>query len=294
MTSRIDRKDWWGLAFVSPTVAFFAVFSIFPIFFGFYLSLTSFDMLTPPIFVGGANFAALQTDRLFLKAFTNTLAFVLGGTVPVWIGSLALALVFDRAFRGRDILKAIVFSPLLPPLIVVGILWKVLLHPNGVLTSVVGWFTGGSEVHWLTQRNAGAVVDDPHQRLGNDPVLHALLACRHDGDSRGNSRGGGDRRRRPGTHLPQHRSATCCVRRRSSSRRSRRSTRSRASYFSSLPGRTRAGPPNSTLTLGLLIWKYGFQYYRMGDAAAVSVVLFVIILAITAIQLWLSRTRSQA
>ena len=45
------------------------------------------------------------------------------------------------------------------------------------------------------------------------------------------------------------------------------------------------------LTLGLLIWRYGFQYYRMGDAAAISVVLFAIILSLTVIQLWLSRTR---
>ena len=49
------------------------------------------------------------------------------------------------------------------------------------------------------------------------------------------------------------------------------------------------GPANSTMVLGLLLFKYGFQYFRMGDAAAVSVVMFAMILAITLIQLRLGR-----
>ena len=49
------------------------------------------------------------------------------------------------------------------------------------------------------------------------------------------------------------------------------------------------GPANSTLVLGLLVFKYGFQYFRMGDAAAVSVVMFAMILAVTALQLAFNR-----
>jgi multiple sugar transport system permease protein len=49
------------------------------------------------------------------------------------------------------------------------------------------------------------------------------------------------------------------------------------------------GPANSTLVLGLLVLKYGFQYFRMGDAAAVSVVMFAMILTVTAGQLWFNR-----
>ena len=51
------------------------------------------------------------------------------------------------------------------------------------------------------------------------------------------------------------------------------------------------GPADSNLTLGLLIWKFGFEYFRMGDAAAVSVVLFAIILAVTLVQLLLGRSK---
>ena len=41
--------------------------------------------------------------------------------------------------------------------------------------------------------------------------------------------------------------------------------------------------------LGLLVLKYGFQYFRMGDAAAVSVVMFAMIMGVTLVQLWFNR-----
>ena len=50
------------------------------------------------------------------------------------------------------------------------------------------------------------------------------------------------------------------------------------------------GPVDVNTTLGVVIWKYGFQFFRMGDAAAVSVVLFGIIIAFTALQLRVGRS----
>ena len=122
---------WWGLYFVLPVVVFFAVFSVFPVFFGFYLSLTDYDLLSPPLFVGLDNFRNLFGDKLFLTALVNTLVFVVGATVPVWAASLAAALLFDQMFRGRNIVKAIFFLPVLPPAVVIAVIWRLLLHPNG-------------------------------------------------------------------------------------------------------------------------------------------------------------------
>ncbi|MBA4467112.1 sugar ABC transporter permease, partial [Cylindrospermopsis raciborskii CS-506_A] len=92
---------WWGLGFVLPVVVFFAIFSIFPIFFGFYLSLTDYDLLNPPLYVGLDNFRNLLGDKLFLTALGNTLIFVAGATVPVWVGSLAAAILFDQVFPAK-------------------------------------------------------------------------------------------------------------------------------------------------------------------------------------------------
>ena len=137
----LNRK-WWGLAFVLPVVGFFAVFNVFPVLFGFYLSLTDYDLLNPPEWVGFDNFSNLLSDDLFLKAFANTLVFVAGTTVPVWLLSLLAALLFDQVFRARNILKAIFFLPVLPPVVVVAVVWRMLLHPNGIMTWLAGSFAG--------------------------------------------------------------------------------------------------------------------------------------------------------
>ena len=61
---RLNRK-WWGLIFVLPVVGFFAVFNVFPVLFGFYLSLTEYDLLNPPEWAGLDNFSNLFGDKLF-------------------------------------------------------------------------------------------------------------------------------------------------------------------------------------------------------------------------------------
>src|SRR4029077_6349582 len=99
--------------------------------------------------VGLANFRNLFADRLFLTALDNTLVFVAGSTVPVWLAALLAALLFDQAFRGRDILKATFFLPVLPPVVVIAVVWRMLLHPNGIMTWLVGSFRGITEIRWL-------------------------------------------------------------------------------------------------------------------------------------------------
>ncbi len=90
-TSYIARRQYWGLAFVLPTVIFFAVFFLFPILSGIYYSFTDFTLLKPPVWVGLQNYKDLLTDRLFLKSIAVTLGFVAGTTIPAWILSLLAA-----------------------------------------------------------------------------------------------------------------------------------------------------------------------------------------------------------
>src|SRR5687767_10062493 len=130
------NQKWWGLFFVSPAVIFFAVFAIFPILFGTYLSLTRYNLLSPPVYVGFSNYQALVHHRELLLSLRNTAYFVVGSTIPVWIGSLLLGLVFESQVRGRTLWRALFFLPVLPPLVVVAVIWKIILHPNGLATAI--------------------------------------------------------------------------------------------------------------------------------------------------------------
>jgi multiple sugar transport system permease protein len=279
---------WWGLVFVLPAVGFFATFSIFPMLFGFYLSFTDYDLLNPPLWVGLDNFSNLVSDPLFRQALANTLMFVAGATVPVWVLSLLAALLFDQAFRGRDILKATFFLPVLPPVVVVAIIWRVLLHPNGVMTWLVGGQWGLTEIRWL----ADAVLAPLSMITVHDWAaipffmviwLAGLAGVPAEQREAASLDGAGPVRTFWHIELPHLRSTAVLVAALSSINAFQ--TFALQYVLPNDPG----GPANSTLVLGLLVLKYGFQYFRMGDAAAVSMVMFAMILAVTMVQLWFNR-----
>jgi len=271
-----------------PAVAFFATFSVFPVLFGIWISLTDYNLLDEPLWVGFANYRNLLHDQLFLIAFKNTLVFVLGATLPVWVLSLLAALLFDQAFRGRELLKTLFFLPVLPPVVVVAVVWRLLLHPNGVMTWIAGGYRGVTEIPWLASTTLAPIAMIAVHDWAVVPFFmviwlaglagvpkHLREAARIDGASAWKVFWNVD--------LPQLRSTAVLVAALSSINAFQTFTLQYA--MSPDPG----GPANSTLVLGLLVLKYGFQYFRMGDAAAVSVVMFAMILAVTAIQLRFNR-----
>ena len=173
-----QKSEVVGAFFVSPAVLFFAVFAIFPILFGFYLSLTRYKLLSPPVYVGFNNYFALLDDRMFLLSLRNTVLFVLGSTAPVWVGSLLLAVVFDSNVPGRTVWRALFFLPVLPPLVVVAVIWKIILHPNGMLTALLTPSLAMGEIRWLSDPNFSPILMIDSQQLDHDPILCDDLARR--------------------------------------------------------------------------------------------------------------------
>lgn len=284
----ISRRQYWGLIFVLPTVIFFAIFFLYPILSGIFLSLTNFTLLRPPTWVGLQNYQDLLKDRQFLKSVTVTFGFVLGTTIPAWIISLLTAVVFHQKFAGREMLKVLFFTPVLPSLIVVAVVWRILLHPSGVLTTFLRPFTGLGEINWLNDPNLSPlsmiIINDwtiiPFYMLiwlagltGIPPELRD--AARVDGANGLQSF--------LRIELPLLRPTAVFIAAISTINAFQAFTL----QYAISPGR--GGPIDANLTMGLLIWKYGFQFYRMGSAAAISVVLFIIIMIVTAFQLWFSR-----
>ncbi len=285
----VSRRQIWGLFFVLPTVLFFAVFFLYPIVTGLLFSLTDFTLLRPPEWVGLQNYIDLLKDRLFLKSVSVTLGFVAGTTVPVWILSLLAAVVFYQRFPGREALKVLFFAPVLPSLVVVAIVWRILLHPSGVLTTVLRPFTGLGEINWLNDPTLSPIsmilinnwTTIPFYMLiwlaGMTGIPQELRdAALVDGANRVQSF--------LRVELPLLRPTAVFVAAISTINAFQAFTL----QYTITPGR--GGPIDVNTTMGLLIWKYGFQFYRMGDAAAVSVVLLLMILIVTAFQLWLSRS----
>lgn len=286
--SFIARRQRWGLYFVLPTVIFFAIFFLYPILSGLYYSMTEFTLLKPPVFVGFGNFEALLKDRLFLKSISVTLGYVAGSTFPVWVISLFAAVVFSQKFPGREILKALFFAPVLPSLVVVAAVWLVLLNPSGLITTVVRPFTGLAEINWLNDPRLSPITVILVHNWTAIPFymliwLAGLTGIPEDLRDAARVDGANFLQTLFRVELPLLRPTAVFV----ASISMINAFQAFTLQYTITPGK--GGPADVNTTMGLLIWKYGFQYFRMGDAAAISVVLFAMILIVTAFQLTFTR-----
>lgn len=128
MTGEQRRNLICGLAFTSPWIVGFIVFTGIPLAMSLYFSFCDYSILNPPAFIGLRNYGDIASDEVFWKSLANTLVFLL---ISLPIGTaiaLLLALLLNTNIAGRSIYRTIFFIPSLVPLVALGILWKESLH----------------------------------------------------------------------------------------------------------------------------------------------------------------------
>jgi raffinose/stachyose/melibiose transport system permease protein len=154
----------WGVAglFMLPALALFALFVLFPIVQAARFSLFDWNGLEAlDQFIGLANFERALADPVFLGAVGHN-AFIVILSLAVQIPfALGLALMLNRQFRGRAILRLIFFAPYVIAEVITAIVWSLMLQPNGLTE------------HFLT---AIGLEDTYHPWLADpDTVLIALF-----------------------------------------------------------------------------------------------------------------------
>src|SRR5918995_3906426 len=116
------RQSLVGIAFVLPAVAFFALFNFYAIGYALYLSFTSWDLLTPPRWVGLANYTALLSDANFLSSLGITLRYTFESVVPLVLLALGLALLLSQRLRLSGVYQVVFFVPVVIPAVVSAII----------------------------------------------------------------------------------------------------------------------------------------------------------------------------
>lgn len=148
---RASRRNLFSaLLFLSPWIIGFAVFTAWPLIYSAYLSLTDYDVINDPDFVGFENYARLFQDPKVALALSNT-AFFTAIQVPLYvIVSLGLAVLLQRAGRSAGFFRTMFFLPKVTPPVAVGILFLLLFNgQNGLINTVLGWF-GINGPAWTT------------------------------------------------------------------------------------------------------------------------------------------------
>ncbi len=145
------KRAAWGYLFLLPWLLGLLVFWLGPILASFYLSLTSYDVLSDPRFIGLENYVtAFTKDDLFWPSLARTFQYSLI-VVPLGLaGSLFLAILLNRGMKGTNIFRTLFFMPHLTPVVALALLWTWLFHPTvGPVNQVLG-AVGLAGPGWLT------------------------------------------------------------------------------------------------------------------------------------------------
>ncbi len=272
-----------AMAFLLPATAVLAVFHFFPIGYAFYISLLRWNLIDPRrVFVGLDNYRQLLADEKFLTALANTTYFALASVGLALPLALGCALLLNRRLAGISWYRTAFFIPSVTPLAAAAMVWQWLYHPDQFgLLNVLLRAVGLPPQRWLldpVQAMPAMVVVAVWSTLGRDMViflagLQAIPAeyyeaAQIDGAS--------------SWQLFRHITLPLL---------------SPTTYFLliiSMIGAfkvfalplflTGGGPLNRTFTVVYSIYQQGFQYFRMGYAAAQAYTLFVIILLLTLLQ----------
>ena len=132
----LEREGAFSWLMLAPGVLFLLAFVAYPFFYGIYLSLQERQVAKAGIFVGLANFVTLFHDSVFWQVAGNTFFYTIVTTVLKLLGGLAMALVMNQAFRGRNLARAFLLLPFIVPTILSTIAWMWIFDPT---FSVINW-----------------------------------------------------------------------------------------------------------------------------------------------------------
>ena len=275
------RLQLWGIVFVLPTILFFVVFKYGPMIAAMELSFTSYDMVSAPQFVGLENYTSLAADPVFRESLLNTFVYIGGSTLLISVVGLGLALAINARVPGARHCMTAMFLTNLMPIIAVCLVWRFLLHPYGVVNQMLQPF-GIDRIDWLTNSSTAmpAIIAVTVWRFAPYFMvvfLAGLLAIPDDYYEAAQLDGANAFHRFWHITLPLLApiivfviivSALLCAR-----------------IFLMPYVITGGGPGNATRVLSMLIYDTGFSYLKMGRAAAISVILFAIMMTFTFLQM---------
>jgi multiple sugar transport system permease protein len=124
-------RNGWGLIFVSPAVAFFLIVNIFPMLYALFLSLHDWNLLsTDKSFTFLENYYALFGDPSFLRSLLNTFLYAVI-VVPLSLGlGLFFAMLLNAKIRASALFRTVYFIPVVTSVIAAGYIWTWLYDPS--------------------------------------------------------------------------------------------------------------------------------------------------------------------
>jgi multiple sugar transport system permease protein len=280
------RIDWVGYVFIGFFTVPFLIFNVGPVLFGIYVGFTEWGIIGDPTWVGWQNFHTAFADDWFWVAFKNVFLYALIIVPGVTILGLGFALFVDQGWPLSTVARTILFTPNVVSATVIGLVWVWVLDTQfGVVNHYLG-FLGIPPIPWLTSVHwslIGVSIASIWWDMGlafvlflaalQDVPLDLYEAAHLDGASRA--------QRFRHVTLPHIRPTVSMV--------VTLQLIATMRIFSQVYVMTNCGPAGGSLSVIYYVYQMGVVQFLLGLASAVSTMLFLAILVVTAIQRFILR-----
>lgn len=284
--NRNMQEALFGYLFVSPWIILSIIFTFGAMLFVFYLSFTDKQLLNDPKIIGFDNYVKVLTNKLFHTAVFNTILYAAIVTfLQTWL-ALLLAVALNAKIRGKTFFRSAWYLPSVTSSVVISLIFVWVFQKEGILNfalvSLFGW-TGFEPVAWLT--DAGARTALPALMLLNIVTtaptfmlyfLAALQDIPEEVYEAASLDGSVGPHRFFNITVPMLRPIIFLV--------IVLGTIGTLQIFDQALIMTNGGPLNQTTTINLLIYRSAFTDYSFAYAAAMSFILFVMILSLFLVQ----------
>ena len=286
LPSRAVLREWLqGYLFAAPFIIGFLAFIAFPMVYSIWLGFQRWNLLGEPQFFGFRNYINVFTDPRANLSLYNSAFYTLFAVPLQLVISFSLALALTQKIRFRDVYRSGFYLPIIIPLVAWSVVWQRVFHPEfGILNEVLGW-VGIAPQPWLFDPALAkpAFIFMSLWMIGRQMVIFIaglgnippslMEAAGLDG--------AGPFRRLIHVTIPLmsplifYNMIMAIIN----------------SFQSFIPAKimTEGGPENSTLFAVLNIYNQGFKFFNMGYAAALAWEFFVIVIAITLFQFYVSK-----
>lgn len=290
--SEANAAAWF---FLAPALVLIGIFFFLPVTASLLLSVTDFDLygiadIRNTRFVGFQNYSRLLRTPDFWVALRNTFYFAfVGGPLTIAVSLGAALLLSSRLVRFKGLFRTIYFTPFVTTLVAVSIVWKYLYHTRyGLFNHALGAI-GVGPVDWLGDPNwamPAIILMAVWKSFGYNMLIFiaGLQAIPEELYDAAEIDGAGPVRKFFSITLPMLAPTLVFV-----------GVITMIGYFQLFAEpyvMTSGGPLRSTTSVVLLMYEEGFRWWRMGFAAAIAFVLFIVILIATLLQFRLQKERA--
>ena len=287
-TSAQARRQRAGLLFVLPSVAFVGLFFIVPLLITVFMSLHNWPLLGDRHFIGLGNYRTLISDTLFWNSLIFTIKYTVVITPIIVVVAFGLALLVRQHVPGVAIFRTAYFLPVVIGLSTASIMWVYMFNDqSGVFDGILqGLGLIKAPIEWLGDPNGAllsVIVMVVWKAVGSTMLFFVigLQAIPDDLYEAAKIDGAG--------RWALTRFITLPLLRRIFALALVLSVIGSFLAFDQFYIITQGGPQNSTISIVYWIYTTSFTYFKLGYGAALSLVLLVILVAVSVVQLYLLR-----